>query len=81
MANEKKVRKLTATNMLKAKFAELNLTQGEVAEKLGISKQSLSYKLNNKLEFKASEIKALSKILKIVDKDAYFFYDNDSQNG
>ena len=38
MANEKEVRKLTATNMLKAKFAELNLTQGEVAEKLGISK-------------------------------------------
>lgn len=72
---------MTATNKLKAKLSEFNLTQSEIADKLGISMQSFSYKLNNKVEFKASEIKTLCSILKITDKDAYFFCDAISQNG
>lgn len=64
---------MTATNKLKAKLSEKGLTQREMADKLGISYQSFSYKLNNKIEFKASEIKALCKELNISDKDAYFF--------
>ena len=81
MAKQKEVCFLTATNKLKAKLSEKGLTRSEIADKLGISMQSFSYKLNNKVEFKASEIKKLCKELDILDKDAYFFYDNDSQNG
>lgn len=66
---------MTATNKLKAKLMENNFKQSEIAEKLGISSQSFSYKLHNKIEFKASEIKLLCKLLKITDKDAYFFCD------
>lgn len=72
---------MTATNKLKAKLSEYNLTQSEIADMLKISMQSFSYKLNNKVEFKASEIKALCGILDITDKDAYFFCDDISQNG
>lgn len=72
---------MTATNKLKAKLSEYNLTQSEIADMLKISMQSFSYKLNNKVEFKASEIKALCSILDITDKDAYFFCDDISQNG
>lgn len=64
---------MTATNKLRAKLSEMQLTQSDVADKLGISYQSFNYKLNGKTEFKASEIKKLCSILKITDKDAYFF--------
>lgn len=72
---------MTATNKLKAKLSECCLTNEKVADKLGISATSFSYKLNNKVEFKASEINELCKILNITDKDAYFFCDSISQNG
>ena len=64
---------MTATNLLKAKLAELGLTQSKVAELLKISKQAFSCKLHNKTEFKASEIEILCSELGIKDKDAYFF--------
>lgn len=72
---------MTDTNKLKAKLSEYCLTNEKIADMLGISTPSFSYKLNNKVEFKASEIKALCKILNITDKDAYFFCDQISQNG
>lgn len=72
---------MTATNKLKAKLSEYRLTNEKIADKLGISAQSFSYKLNNKVEFKASEINALCKILNITDKDDYFFCEVISQNG
>lgn len=78
---KREVQFLTATNKLKAKLSENGLTQSMVADKLGISMQSFSYKLNNKVEFKASEIKTLCRILDIQDKDAYFFCDENSQSG
>lgn len=64
---------MTATNLIKAKMQEHKLTNAEVAKLLDISYQSFSYKLNNKVEFKASEIVKLCEILKIEDKEAYFF--------
>lgn len=64
---------MTATNLLKAKIREHGFTQSDVADLLKISAQSFSYKLNNKIEFKASEIEILCKKLNITDKDAYFF--------
>ncbi|MGN0539821.1 MAG: helix-turn-helix domain-containing protein [Candidatus Fimenecus sp.] len=73
--------KLTNTTKLKAKLLENNFTQEKIADKIDISQQTFNTKLNNKAEFKASEIKALCKLLHISDKDEYFFCDCDSQNG
>lgn len=64
---------MTDTNRLKAKIIESGLTQAKVAKMLGISYQSLSYKINNRVDFKATEINRLCKILNISDKDDYFF--------
>ena len=71
----------TNTSRLKARIVELDLTQEQVAKMLNISYQSLSYKINNKVDFKASEIQALCEILKITDKDKYFFCSKNSQYG
>jgi transcriptional regulator with XRE-family HTH domain len=51
------------TPKLKAKFAERNLIQEQVAMQLGMTSATFNYKVNNKTEFKASEIKKLSEIL------------------
>ena len=59
----------------------MEMTQEQIAKKLNISYQSLSYKINNKTDFKASEIQTLCDILKITDKDQYFFCSKNSQNG
>lgn len=64
---------MTDTNKLKAKIVESGLTQAKVAKMLGISCQSLSYKINNKVDFKATEINCLCRILDISNKDDYFF--------
>lgn len=64
---------MTATNELRALIAKNGYTQGYIARKLGISPQSFSYKVNNKVEFKASEIEALCDLLYISDKDSIFF--------
>ncbi len=64
---------MTATNELRSLIVKKGLTQGDIAKKLGISPQSFSYKLNNKVEFKASEIETLCSILSIKDKDKIFF--------
>ncbi len=79
IANEKP--RLTATNKVKAKLAECCLTNEKIAKELDISPQTFSYKLNNKVEFKASEIQKMCNILNITDKNAYFFCDEISQNG
>lgn len=72
---------MTNSNKLRAKIRENGFTQKEVAEKIGISLQSLSYKINNKIEFRASEMERLCNLLDITDKDSYFFYSSNSQNG
>lgn len=65
---------LVNENLLKAKIIEKGIDKKVIAEKLGISPTSLNYKMNNKTEFKASEIQLLSKILGISrEKDKYFF--------
>lgn len=63
----------TNSNKLKAKIIEEGFTQTQIAKKLGISFQSLCYKINNRIEFKASEIQKLCELLSIKDKDSYFF--------
>ncbi|MCM1365079.1 MAG: helix-turn-helix domain-containing protein [Faecalibacterium sp.] len=64
---------MTATNKLRALLVSMGFTQSEIADKIGISRQSFSYKINNKVEFKVSEIEAICQLLHIEDKDEYFF--------
>lgn len=56
---------MTNTLKLRALLIENNLTNEDVAKKLGISKQSFSMKINNKREFKTSEIYKLSCFLNL----------------
>lgn len=53
------------TNLLKSLIIKKGLTQSDVAKKIGISAQSLSYKLNNKIEFQVNEVMRLREILDI----------------
>ena len=57
---------MTKLNKLKGARAEKGYSQGEMAEKLGISRDSYNLKENGKSEFKLSEIKD---ILDILDKE------------
>lgn len=54
-------------------MVEVGITQAELAKILGISYQAMNYKINNRSEFKVSEIEAVADTLKIVNKDEYFF--------
>ena len=72
---------MTNTNELRSLMARKGLTQNDVARILGISYQTFSYKLNNKVEFRVSEIEALCNLFDITDKDMYFFCVPNSQNG
>lgn len=71
--NERKVNKLTNTLRLKAAIMESGYTQEQIAQMLGISNATFNYKINNKREFKASEIQELVKILKLQDVNGIFF--------
>lgn len=64
---------MTNSQKLKAEVIRNGLTQKELANKLGISFQSLNMKINNKRQFKASEISELSKILNIANVNEIFF--------
>lgn len=63
------------TKLLKSYFVKNGFTQEEIAKKVGISYQSLSDKINNKVQFKVDEVSALCEILEITnDKDSIFFF-------
>jgi transcriptional regulator with XRE-family HTH domain len=62
---------MTNTAKLKAKIAELGLLQEAVAMQLGMTSATFNYKLNNKTEFKASEIKKLAKILHLTVEEVF----------
>lgn len=53
------------TRKFKAIIVEKGYTQEQIAEYLGISNTTLNYKINNKTEFKASEIKLIAELLKL----------------
>lgn len=62
------------TKLLKSYFVKNGLTQEDVAKNIGISYQSLSDKVNNKVQFKVNEVSSLCEILNIKDdKDEIFF--------
>ncbi len=64
---------LINTALLKGSITAAGYTQEQFAKILGISAQSLNYKLNNTREFKVSEIMKICDILNIINKDDYFF--------
>lgn len=64
---------MTNTRLLNAHITMSGLKREEIANKLGLSLYSLQKKINNKVEFKASEIYNLSAILGIENKDSIFF--------
>lgn len=58
---------MTNTLKLRALLIENNLTNEDMSKKLGISKQSFSMKINNKREFKTSEIYKLVCLLNLTN--------------
>ena len=65
------------TKLLKSYFVKNGFTQEEIAKKIGISSQSLSDKINHKVQFKVDEVSSLCEILEIThDKDNIFFFKN-----
>lgn len=67
---------MTDTEALKRKITEQGLKQGFIADKLGLSSYGFANKLNNKSEFKATEISLLCKLLNITnlsEKESIFF--------
>ena len=66
---------MTNTLKLKAAIMESGFNQEQLAKMLGMTNATFNYKVNNKSEFKASEIKKLCKILKIKDVDTIFLAD------
>ena len=54
---------MTNTRQLKSVLTLRGMTQIELANKMGISPVTLSNKINNKIEFKASEIRKIADIL------------------
>ncbi len=68
---------MTDTNKLKAAIALKGITAGDLADKIGMSRQSISYKMNNIREFRVKEIIAISEALNLTleEKEAIFFAD------
>lgn len=60
---------MTNTAKLKAKIVEKGMVQEEIAQALGMTIATFNYKVNNKREFKASEIKKLSEHLSLTAEE------------
>lgn len=66
---------MTDSNLLRAKALEKGYSIHSLSEKTGIVYQTLLAKVNNKVEFKASEINIISKTLDLTNdlRDLIFF--------
>ena len=60
---------------LKGRMAELGFRQEDMGKMIGLSKTTISLKLNNKAEFKQGEINMICDLLKIpcAEINSYFF--------
>ena len=58
---------------LRGKMAEVGITQSALANSMGLSRASLSLKMNGKREFTLTELKIIVKLLNIDDPYSYFF--------
>jgi hypothetical protein len=66
---------MTNTTLLEDYIKRSGYKKSYIAERLNLTPYGLNLKINNKSEFKASEMATLCEILKInaKDKDAIFF--------
>ena len=66
---------MTNTSLLEEYIDRSGYKKGYIAEQLGLTAYGFTLKVNNKSEFKASEMTILCKLLKInaKDKEAIFF--------
>lgn len=66
---------MTDTVMLRKRIKESGLRLSFIADTLGISRYTLQRKIDNRSEFRISEVDALSKLLGLtpLEKDNYFF--------
>lgn len=63
------MQKMTNTNKLKAKMIEYGFTIMSLAKELGISKTSLSQKVNNKVRFSQQNIRDITRLLNLNGSD------------
>lgn len=66
---------MTNTTEFKAMMVRNGYTAEQLAKEIGMTPQSLSYKINNKREFTATEINNVSKALGLTleEKEIIFF--------
>lgn len=67
-------RKMTNTLKLRAAILESGLNQEQIATQLGMTSATFNYKVNNKTEFKASEIKKLAEILHLTKEEVFAIF-------
>jgi transcriptional regulator with XRE-family HTH domain len=67
---------LINTNKIKGRMAELQITQKDVANSLGLAQPTVNQKINNIRPMDLNEAEKLSDLLHIEPKDfaVYFFY-------
>lgn len=65
---------MTDTDELKKLIRMRGYTLNDVSKQIGISKTTLSYKINNKVEFSVSEIKKIQTILNLTDTQRDFIF-------
>lgn len=72
---------MTDTNAFKASVMRKGLTMAILAEKIGVTEATLSYKANNLRQFKMAEAQAIKRILGLTaeERDAIFFADDVEQ--
>jgi orotate phosphoribosyltransferase-like protein len=63
---------MTDTMKLEVEIMKSGLTKKEIADELGLTVQGFLLKMQNKTEFKASEIQKLQNILHLENKDIFF---------
>lgn len=63
------------TNLFKAALVRNGMNTQDLAERIGMLRQSLSYRINNIVEFRISEVEKISQILglSLEEKNLIFF--------
>ena len=56
-------------NLLKARMIEKGYNQNKLAEAMAVSKQSMSYRFNEKYDWTLSEIRQIKELLNLKPKD------------
>lgn len=64
------------TNKIKGRMSEMQLTQKDIAEQMGLAQPTVNQKINNIRPMDLNEAEKLSDILKIPEEEftTYFFY-------